>query len=90
MPNDAKLGLVLGLGLVIAIGVIYFRKDQAATPDTVDSTAAVPSESPAAAPGKYQLTNTRSNSREESAPGIQEEKRDGSAPAAEADNDPSR
>jgi nucleoid-associated protein YgaU len=27
MPNDAKLGLVLGIGLVIAIGVVFFRKD---------------------------------------------------------------
>jgi hypothetical protein len=27
MPNDAKLGLVIGLGLVIALAVIYFRGD---------------------------------------------------------------
>jgi hypothetical protein len=27
MPNDAKLGLVVGVGLVIAIAVIFFRKD---------------------------------------------------------------
>jgi hypothetical protein len=27
MPNDAKLGLLLGVGLVIAIGVVFFRKD---------------------------------------------------------------
>jgi predicted Zn-dependent protease len=27
MPNDAKLGLVIGVGLVIAIGVIFYRKD---------------------------------------------------------------
>jgi len=27
MPNDAKLGLVVGLGLVIAVAVIYFRND---------------------------------------------------------------
>jgi hypothetical protein len=27
MPNDAKLGLVLGVGLVIAVGVVFFRKD---------------------------------------------------------------
>ena len=27
MPNDAKFGLVVGVGLVIAIGVMYFRKE---------------------------------------------------------------
>ena len=27
MPNDAKLGLVIGLGLVIVVAVIYFRND---------------------------------------------------------------
>ncbi len=27
MPNDAKLGLVVGVGLVIAIAVVFFRRD---------------------------------------------------------------
>jgi nucleoid-associated protein YgaU len=27
MPNDAKIGLVLGVGLVIAVAVVFFRKD---------------------------------------------------------------
>jgi hypothetical protein len=27
MPNDAKLGLVLGIALVIALGVVFFRKE---------------------------------------------------------------
>jgi nucleoid-associated protein YgaU len=27
MPNDAKLGLVIGVGLVIAVAVIFFRKE---------------------------------------------------------------
>jgi nucleoid-associated protein YgaU len=27
MPNDAKLGLVVGVGLVIAVAVMFFRKD---------------------------------------------------------------
>jgi len=31
MPNDAKLGLVLGVGLVIAVAVVFTRKDAAAT-----------------------------------------------------------
>jgi len=29
MGNDAKLGLVLGLGLVLTIGVIFFKKESA-------------------------------------------------------------
>jgi nucleoid-associated protein YgaU len=27
MPNDAKLGLVCGVGLVIVVAVVFFRKD---------------------------------------------------------------
>lgn len=36
MPNDAKLGLVVGVGLVIAAGVVFYRKDA-----PVGSTAAI-------------------------------------------------
>lgn len=27
MPNDAKLGLVVGVALVLAVAVVFFRKD---------------------------------------------------------------
>jgi hypothetical protein len=27
MPNDAKLGLIVGVGLVIGVAVVFFRKD---------------------------------------------------------------
>jgi len=27
MPNDAKLGLVLGVGLVLLIAMVFFRKE---------------------------------------------------------------
>jgi nucleoid-associated protein YgaU len=30
MPNDAKLGLVLGVGIVIAVAAVFFRKEAAA------------------------------------------------------------
>ena len=30
MPNDAKLGLVVGVGLVIAVAVVFFRKESPA------------------------------------------------------------
>jgi nucleoid-associated protein YgaU len=29
MPNDAKLGLVIGVGVVIAIAVVFYRQDGA-------------------------------------------------------------
>ncbi len=32
MPNDAKLGMIIGVGLVIAIAVVFFRKEGAAAP----------------------------------------------------------
>ena len=31
MPNDAKLGLVLGIGLVLVIGMVFFRAAPAPT-----------------------------------------------------------
>jgi hypothetical protein len=37
MPNDAKLGLVVGVGLVIAVAVMFSRKE----PETATSQAAV-------------------------------------------------
>jgi hypothetical protein len=42
MPNDAKLGLVIGLGLVIAVAVIYFRGDAGNPHEETASTAAKP------------------------------------------------
>jgi hypothetical protein len=30
MPNDAKLGLVAGMAMVVLIAMIFFRKDPAA------------------------------------------------------------
>src|SRR5438309_782901 len=38
MPNDAKLGLVVGVGLVIAVAVLFFRKE--APPDAPAGEAA--------------------------------------------------
>jgi hypothetical protein len=40
MPNDAKLGLVVGVGLVIAVAVVFFRKDLATATPTADRAAA--------------------------------------------------
>jgi nucleoid-associated protein YgaU len=42
MPNDVKLGLVIGVGLVIAVAVIFFRKDSSAAALPPDGAAAIP------------------------------------------------
>jgi hypothetical protein len=39
MPNDAKLGLVLGVGLVITLAVLFFHRD-GTTADAGDVSAA--------------------------------------------------
>jgi len=65
MPNDAKLGLVVGVGVVIAIGVIYYRRDASSqtlgkdTPATVTArTGVMP------ARGQYRPTRAKSMARE--------------------------
>ena len=35
MPNDAKLGLVVGVGLVIAVAVLFYRKEPQTAPPRV-------------------------------------------------------
>jgi hypothetical protein len=40
MPNDAKIGLICGIGIVVAVALTFFRSDGAATPAS-DATAAV-------------------------------------------------
>jgi hypothetical protein len=50
MPNDAKLGLMVGVGLVVVIGFVFFRKEPAtanpgeAAPAAVSSKDTVPSQ----------------------------------------------
>jgi nucleoid-associated protein YgaU len=39
MPNDAKLGLIFGVGLVIAVAVVFFRKDQLAAQPALEISA---------------------------------------------------
>src|SRR5258706_15963002 len=41
MPNDAKLGLIVGVGVVIAVAAVFFRKESAGMPPTPDAQAAV-------------------------------------------------
>ena len=58
MPNDAKLGLVLGIGFVVMIGMIYFRADALgkgySAPPPASATSDIPSPTadiPVLAPG---------------------------------------
>lgn len=43
MPNDAKLGLMVGVGLVVVIGFVFFRKAPATTNPEEATPAAVSS-----------------------------------------------
>lgn len=49
MPNDAKLGLVVGVGLVVAVAVCFFNKDPGGSPPPGDMSVAAlgPSGQPA-------------------------------------------
>jgi hypothetical protein len=57
MQNDAKLGLIVGVGVVLAVAVVFFRRDGDKTPPLAEGTAAaavgaakaVPSSSPSGA-----------------------------------------
>jgi hypothetical protein len=38
MSNDSKLGLVVGMGLVIAVAVVFFRKEVLSPPSPAGAT----------------------------------------------------
>lgn len=70
MPNDAKLGLIVGMTLVVTVAVVFFRKDSfAALPPKEDKTIiAVPAatSSPAAAPrGQFRTVPAKQANRTE-------------------------
>jgi nucleoid-associated protein YgaU len=50
MPNDAKLGLVVGVLLVIAVAVAFFRKDAPAADQSATSNVQAVADNPADAP----------------------------------------
>lgn len=56
MPNDAKLGLVVGVGLVVTVAVVFFRKDSLAAlpPKEEKAIIAVPAAQPARPPAARQ------------------------------------
>lgn len=64
MPNDAKLGLVLGMGLVIAIGVVFYRKEPGpASPPTAGPAAVAPGAAPRSKAAKAQTTSEQAEAR---------------------------
>ncbi len=81
MPNDAKLGLIVGVGLVIGVAMVYFRKDlgpretpvEAASVSPVSSTRSVPANPPR---GTYRQVRAKAVT--------QEEERDGEGAMATA------
>jgi hypothetical protein len=50
MPNDAKLGMVAGVGLVIAVAVFFGHKDASPSSPAVRSVSARASERPGQPP----------------------------------------
>jgi hypothetical protein len=65
VPNDAKLGLVIGVGVVIAVAVVFFRKE-VVSPLTNEATAAVGAAkagAPKAAAGVNRAVKAKATSR---------------------------
>jgi hypothetical protein len=51
MPNDAKLGMVFGVALVILVAVLFFRREPANPAAAESAPAAVAQATPAPTPG---------------------------------------
>jgi nucleoid-associated protein YgaU len=50
MPNDAKLALVVGVGLVVVVAIVFFHKDIVASPSADGKPPASVGSPPAGAP----------------------------------------
>jgi hypothetical protein len=77
MPNDAKLGMIVGLGLVIAVAVFFVRKDIPRSPAAAETPrTTVSSASPSRSRPMQQVSGTpaqtspRKPEGEEEAPGV--------------------
>ena len=64
MPNDAKLGMVFGVGLVIIVAVIFFRKDTTAA----DAFATIPKSAPAVTQPPPRIANAGTPGQAEAQP----------------------
>lgn len=60
MANDAKLGLVLGVAIVLVIGLVFFRSDPAgARPSSDPQRPAISNEAPSTSGQSARLTTAR-------------------------------
>jgi hypothetical protein len=72
MPNDAKLGLIVGVGLVIGVAVVFFRKDLGPPQGPGEPAFVTPLSATRAAPA-----NPRTTYRSVKAKAVAEEERGG-------------
>jgi hypothetical protein len=75
MPNDAKLGLIIGVGLVIGVAVVFFRKDLGPTEGPGEPVHAAPISSTRSTPanprGTYRSVRAKAVMQEEEEQGGQ-------------------
>ncbi len=74
MQNDAKLGLIVGVGIVLTVAVVFFRKEGDSTPPLVEGTAAAAvgaakTVTPSSPPAASRLVKAKSTSQTENSPG---------------------
>ncbi len=81
MPNDAKLGLIVGVGLVIGVAVVFFRKDLGPPQGPGEAAYATPVSSTRAAPanprGTYRQVRAKAVTQEDERGGEGERGRGG-------------
>ena len=81
MPNDAKLGLIVGVGLVIGVAVVFFRKDLGPPDKPGEPSYVTPVSSTRAAPvnprGTYRSVKAKAVTQEEERGGEGERGRGG-------------
>jgi nucleoid-associated protein YgaU len=71
MPNDAKLGLVVGVALVITVAVVFFRKEPALgdpAAATIHKQQATTTPPPSRLPGRSPVVQSTSGGRAEEDP----------------------
>jgi hypothetical protein len=88
MPNDAKLGLICGVSIVTAIGIMFFRQD-GALPSNPEATAAVGAAralpiTPSPAPNRTLKVKPTSSADPANAPGASTTERQSEAPQADS------
>ena len=90
MPNDAKLGLIVGVGLVIGVAVVFFRKDLGSPERPGEPSYVTPVRSTRAAPanprGTYRSVKAKAVTQEEEKGGEEDRARDAATPRLGQEN----